>query len=350
MREADTGAAGRGRRARPAALALLALWVARDYLAALAWAVLVAVAAWPLHRRLTAMMPARRTLAATLSTILAGLCVAAPLALVAVEVGREAGTAVRWVAQARQHGVPAPGWLAGAPLLGGTAEAWWRGHLGGPEEAKAFLQGADRGALAAWSRATGGEVLHRALLLVTLMALFLLLRDGERVAGRVLALTDRTLGEPGERLAGELVEAVRGTAVGTVVVALGEGLLIGAGYVVAGVPHAVLLGVLTAGFALLPLGAWVAFAAAALVLLASGGSILAAACVLGWGAGVMLAGDNLVQPALVGGAARLPFVWAPAGVLGGLGTFGLAGLLLGPVVMAAALTVWREWLERDLPP
>src|SRR5918911_1955840 len=113
MREADTGAAGRRRRARlivAAALALLALWVARDYLAALAWAVLIAVAAWPLHRRLMTAMPGRRTVAATLSTILAGLCVAAPLALVAVEVGREAGTAVQWVAQAQQHGVPAPGW------------------------------------------------------------------------------------------------------------------------------------------------------------------------------------------------------------------------------------------------
>jgi predicted PurR-regulated permease PerM len=38
------------------------------------------------------------------------------------------------------------------------------------------------------------------------------------------------------------------------------------------------------------------------------------------------------------------------GILGGLGTFGLVGLFLGPVVMAAALTVWREWLDRDLPP
>ena len=348
------GGPERRRRARlvvAAALALLAVWVARDYLAALAWAVLIAVAAWPLQRRLTAAMPGRRTLAATLSTVLAGLALLVPLALVAVDVGREAGTAVQWLAQAQQHGVPAPGWLAGVPLLGSTAEAWWRGHLAGPEEAKAFLGGADRGAIAAWSRATGGEVLHWAvLLLVTLMALFLLLRDGERVAGRILALTDRVLGDPGDRLAGKLVEAVRGTVVGTVVVALGEGLLIGAGYVVAGVPHAVLFGVLTAGFALLPLGAWVAFSVAALALLASGGSIVAAACVVGWGAAVMLAGDNLVQPALVGGAARLPFVWALVGILGGLGTFGLVGLFLGPVVMAAVLTVWREWLERDLPP
>src|SRR3954447_18854628 len=119
----------RGRLVVAPALVLLALWVARDYLAALAGAVLIAVAAWPLQRRLTAAMPGRPMLAATLSTALAGLAVLAPLALVAVEVG----TAVQWLAQAQQHGVPAPGWLAGVPLLGSTAEAWWRDHLAGPD-------------------------------------------------------------------------------------------------------------------------------------------------------------------------------------------------------------------------
>src|SRR3954452_14398068 len=71
----------RRRRARlvvAAALALLAVWVAGDYLAALAWAVLIAVAAWPLHRRLAAMLPERPALAAVLSTLLAGLAVLAP--------------------------------------------------------------------------------------------------------------------------------------------------------------------------------------------------------------------------------------------------------------------------------
>jgi predicted PurR-regulated permease PerM len=266
-------------------------------------------------------MPERRTLASALFTLLVGLALLLPLVLVAVEVGREAQTALRWLAEAQQHGVPAPNWLAGIPLLGRSAEAWWRDHLGGPIEAKAFLEGFDQSTLAAWSQALGGEVFFRSLLvLITFVALFLLLRDGEWLAERVLALMDRALGDPGERLAGRLAEAIRGTVVGTVLVALGEGLLIGLGYVTAGVPHAVLFGVLTAAFAMLPLGAWIAFGAAALTLLAEGGSPFAAIGVFGWGAVVMLAGDNLVQPALIGGAARLPFLWALVGILGGLGT------------------------------
>ncbi len=68
----------------------------------------------------------------------------------------------------------------------------------------------------------------------------------------------------------------------------------------------------------------------------------------------MLAGDHCVWPVLVGGAARLPFLFAFVGIFGGLAAFGLLGLFLGPVVMAVLLTVWREWVFRpadhDAPP
>jgi predicted PurR-regulated permease PerM len=61
---------------------------------------------------------------------------------------------------------------------------------------------------------------------------------------------------------------------------------------------------------------------------------------------VMLAGDHFVWPTLVGGSARLPFLLAFVGIFGGLAAFGLMGLFLGPVIMAALLTVWREWVFR----
>src|SRR5215213_11578710 len=87
-RGATRSAAGRRRRTRrlfAGVLTLLALWVVRDYLAALAWAVLIAVAAWPAYRRFEAAMPGRRTLAPALFTLFAGLVLLVPLALVAIE-------------------------------------------------------------------------------------------------------------------------------------------------------------------------------------------------------------------------------------------------------------------------
>ena len=83
----------------------------------------------------------------------------------------------------------------------------------------------------AWTRALGGEVLHRLMLFfITLLALFFLYRDGAWLSERALATADRFIGDPGERLATKIVEAVRGTVNGTVVVAVVEGIIIGIAY------------------------------------------------------------------------------------------------------------------------
>ena len=105
-----------------------------------------------------------------------------------------------------------------------------------------------------------------------------------------------------------------------------------------------LFAALTVLFAMLPLGAWVAFAAASLLLLAEGDAV-AAAGLFGFGSLVTLLGDHVVQPLLIGGRARLPFLLTLIGIFGGVQTFGLVGLFLGPVIMAAVLMVWREPIE-----
>ena len=71
---------------------------------------------------------------------------------------------------------------------------------------------------------------------------------------------------------------------------------------------------------------------------------MAALGVFGWGAAIMLTGDQFVWHSVVGSAARLPFLLAVVGVFGGLEVFGLIGLFLGPVIMASLMTIWREWV------
>ena len=120
--------------------------------------------------------------------------------------------------------------------------------------------------------------------------------------------------------------------------------LVQAAYLIAGVPNPFLFIVVTIAFAMLPFGAWAAFTAAAVTVLVTGGSGVAAVGIFVWGAIVMLTGDQFVWPTIVGNAARLPFLLAFIGIFGGLATFGLLGLFVGPVIMAALLTVWREWV------
>ena len=320
----------------------------RGFLPALIWATILAVTLWPLYIQFaTRFTSAPSSLAAFVFTVIVALILFTPMALAIYQVAQQGDFLVGWLKQAKESGVEVPDWLARLPIAAESMQQWWRDNLSDPKAATAWLQTVNADNASELFRTLGGQLLHRLFLLFfSLLALFVLLRNGRAVANRFLETSDRMLGEPGEGLVEKMVDAIRGTVNGTVVVAVGEGLLIGVGYLIAGVPNAIMFTIFTTAFAMLPFGAWVAFTAAAVVLLSGGGSGIAAAGVFCWGAIVMLAGDHFVWPTLVGGSARLPFLFAFVGIFGGLAAFGLLGLFLGPVIMAALLTVWREWIFR----
>src|SRR6516225_1344955 len=76
-----------------AALGLLGLWILRPFVAALAWAVIIAIAVWPLFERLNRALagPGRPVLAPLAMTLLIGLIFILPFALVARELVRDVG-------------------------------------------------------------------------------------------------------------------------------------------------------------------------------------------------------------------------------------------------------------------
>lgn len=327
-------------------LLAVALWTAADFLPALIWAAILAITLWPIYAWIAErFVGGPSTLVALLVTVLVGLILFLHIGLAAYQVAQQNEALFNWIKQARENGIPVPEWIARLPLAADAVREWWRSNLSEPRAAAAWMQSLNAEKASELATTFGGQLLHRAFqFFVALLALFALLRNGEEIAGRVRITADRIFGDPGEGLADKMVDAVRGTVNGTIVVAVAEGLLIGAGYALAGVPNALIFTILTIAFAMLPFGAWAAFTLAALTLAVSGGEIWIAFVVFGWGAIVMLAGDHFVWPTLVGGAAKLPFLLAFVGIFGGLASFGLLGLFLGPVIMAALLTIWREWV------
>ena len=341
-------AAGQYQVAARIALALLLLaagiWTLRNYLPALAWAAVFAIALWPLYERAQRRRPSggHGVVLPALFTAAVALVFLVPLAVVAVEVVREAHTALAWVREARTTGVPVPDWLAHLPLVGNRAAAWWQENLGQPQGSSELLRRLGNGR-AGTVRTFGAALLHRVVLFgFTLLTLFFLFRDGRTVRDQMLTASCRAFGPTGERIGRQMVASVRGTVNGLVLVGLGEGALMGVAYAVAGVPHPVLIGALTAVLAMVPFGAPVAFAVAAALLLAKGATVAAVAVFVA-GVIVSFAADHAVRPALIGGTTRLPFLWVLLGILGGVETFGLLGLFLGPAIMAALILLWREW-------
>jgi predicted PurR-regulated permease PerM len=334
------------------ALVLLGLWILDRYLAALAWAAVLAIALWPLYRRLVSALGGRgqRILAPLVLTVSVGLVFIVPFVFAAVEVARETHVLVQYLVEARRSGIAVPDWVPQLPGVGYPLAEWWRNNLSDPTAAEELFGRLYSRVPAESAREVGGEIIHRLILFgFTMLTVFFLFRDGPALNRRLIGLSDRLLGAQGERIGRHMIQAVLGAVNGLVLVGLGEGVLLGIAYVLAGLPHAVSIAVLTGVLAVIPFGAPVVFGAAALYL-AAAGSTVAAAAVFGFGVAVVFVADHFVRPALIGGAVRLPFLWVLLGILGGLETFGILGLFLGPAVMAALISLWREWTDTTSPP
>jgi predicted PurR-regulated permease PerM len=329
------------------ALALLALWMLRSFVAALAWALVIAIATWPLYRRFMPAPPGearKRALPALLFTLLLGLILVLPLGLGAIELGNESFQLLHRAAQTAAAGLPAPGWLDRVPVVGERLGEWWNANLAEAGKARDLLRHLNDSLLLNWARDVGAAVVHRIILfLFTLLALFFLFRDGEKLGAEIAGLAEHLLGERGRRLGAQLIIAVRATVNGLVLVGLGEGLAWGLACLFAGVPHPAMVGALSGLLAIIPFGMPIAILVVAGVMLGDGQLTLAIVLTV-YGLLVVFIADHLIRPALISGAARLPFLWVLLGLLGGLETFGLLGLFLGPAVLAALMALWRDWV------
>jgi predicted PurR-regulated permease PerM len=328
-----------------AVLLALGLWTLRDFLPALVWAAILAVALWPLYRRLR--MESRGNLMPALFSVAVALLFVLPLALLLMQVARDGHTVYDWLQHARHDGIPVPGWVSHLPA-GGEIADWWQANLSDPAGASDLLSRVDRGGLLQQTRNVGGQLLHRLVLFAfTILTLFFLFRDGPELVAQMLLASRRAFGPRGERVGRQIIASVHGTVDGLVLVGLGEGILLGIGYHVAGVPHPTLLGAVTAVGAMIPFAVILVYGGAALFLLAQG-SIAWAIGLFIVGSVVVFVSDHFVRPALIGGATHLPFIWVLLGILGGVEVWGLLGLFVGPAIMAALMLLWREWVSGEV--
>ncbi len=326
-------------------LTALGLWTLHRYLPALIWAAILAIAVWPMYQRALRRWPPGKhnILLPSAFTLALALVFVIPMVLAFVQAGREVHGVYATIAKARAEGIPPPEWRGHLPFGSQQATVWWDENLTDADSAKRLLRKAQQSDFVSNSGELGANIAHRIVLFgFTLLTLFFLFRDGDRLGTQMLRASERALGSSGERIGRQIIASIHGTVDGLVLVGLGEGFILGVGYVLAGVPHPTLFGLFTAIAAMVPFGAPLVFGIAALILLVQGA--------VAWAVGIGILGlvvtfvaDHLVRPTLIGSATRLPFLWVLLGILGGVETWGLLGLFLGPAIMAALMLLWREW-------
>lgn len=321
-------------------LLAVAIWMLATFLPALAWATVLAIATWPLF--LAARRHSGRTRAAAAVTALIAVVVIAPLVVAVIEAAQEIRGIIRWYIEVRKEGFEAPEWIASLPMIGPSVADWVNAHL---QDERGPLSGADMRSLTEWGRIIGAQAARRVTtLLFALLIVFFVFRESDALLRQVNAVGKRILGPPAQHLGEVAAAAVRGTVDGLLLIGIGEAVLLGIAYALAGVPRPALLGVLTGVLSAIPFASPLVFIGAAAWLLLQSATI-AAVGVLAFGSVVVFVADHFVRPVLIGGVIRLPFVWVLLGILGGVENFGLLGLFLGPALLAVLITLWRELAE-----
>lgn len=329
-------------------LALLAgcLLVLRPFVSALLWAVVLCFSSWPVYRRLLGFVRNRRTLAALLMTLAMVLVILLPFVIIGLtladNVNQLTTAAKDWV-QNDSHAPPE--WLARVPVVGPRAADTWQSLAGDRAklwaEAQKFIE-----PVSAWlikrGLALGGGLMQLAL---SIFIAFFLFRDGVTAAGHLTSAVERVGGEQGKHLLTVAGQTIRGVVYGILGTALAQAVMTGIGLVIAGVPGAALLALLTFFASIVPIaGTALVWVPASLWLFhqgATGWGIF----LLVWGVGVASL-DNVVKPWLISQGSKMPFVLIFFGVVGGALAFGFIGVFLGPTLLAVGYRLVNVWIAR----
>jgi len=367
------------------------LFVLRPFYTALMWAMILAYSLYPLQRCFTRWFRGSRTLAACLVSLTLTLVLAGPIVLIGfslAEDGKELAKASReWFMEAPEE---APGWIKAVPVFGDSASEYWSAIAddrdrwieqldkavipqlktpaiaGEPErpaptelepEGGKGLEKTDSphivrllGQFLSWARtwliSAGLAVGHGVTqIIVSAFLAFFMLRDAPVLAERLSVAVDRLAGGRGQHLLKVAGDTVRGVIYGILGTALIQAVLAGIGFAIAGVPGAILLGVLTFFFAVIPFGPPLIWLPAAFWLFTQG-STGWAIFILIWGGLGISSVDNILRPYLISQGSKMPFALIFCGVIGGALSFGLVGVFIGPTLLAVAFRLIDEWSIR----
>ena len=342
-----------------AALAVLLYLLSRifrPFFGPIFWALLLALILFPLNQRLRRALRGRHTLAAAVMTIGVTLGIVIPAALIGVAFARQGTDLARQLSDtAERYRIEGVEDVLSLPALERPA-AWLqdRFHIDAAR-LKEWIVGATKTATQ-FLLTHGKDVLFGAFgllgdLTVMLFILFFFFRDGDAMAARAVHLLPVEESRRG-RLVAQLKGVTEAVVLGTIITAIVQGVLVAIAFWIVGLPSPVVFGVLTAIASFVPfVGTSLVILPATFYLALTEGIWWKAVFMAAWGFLVAGSADNILKPMLISGRAEIGTLPVFLGVIGGLAAFGMAGLFLGPVLVALGLVLlqFAEEGKREIP-
>ena len=314
-------------------LAYLVFLVFEPFLAPLAWAVVLVVVSYPVYARLARKW--NPTLAATASTVGVILILIVPALLVTGAFVHQGVEAVQEVQQQIQSG-----------HFSWVNDLWLRVQARFPDANPGNLttvihRYADAGAAYLGSR-LGAVLRNTAVFLfhlaVMILAMFYLFRDGDSIVARLREVLPFEKSHR-DKMIDETRELIFASVTSSLVAAVAHGILGGLAFGLTGIRAPIFWGVMMGFFSLIPLvGSALIWVPAAVSLMVDGHIGMGIALMIFCSVIVGLV-DNIIRPWMISGRAEMGGLVVFISVLGGISVFGMLGVVLGPIVVAAGASM-----------
>jgi predicted PurR-regulated permease PerM len=310
---------------------------------ALGWAAVLAFLLLPLHERLSRKLKGRKALSAGILTGLTPFFVMAPVALLSFAFAGQVIVLLNYMRGRTLLSYPEVlQKLEGYSVIGSMVH-WARENA--PVSAEQVQGWLTEGAQSVLKTAAslGGSVAIGVFgtlvsFVMMLFLLFFFLQDGRRMLSSLTRLIPM---EPERRaqLLKYLADVTRAVVFGSTATALIQGIFVGVGFALVGLPSPVVFGVLATIAAFLPAGAAAVLVPAVIYLMFAGR----------WGAAIFMAiwtaamwvVENVLRPLLTAHRAEVSTLAIFVGAIGGAAAFGVLGLVIGPVLLSFAVALLR---------
>lgn len=326
----------------------LSFQVLKYFIVPVLWAAIIAYITWPLYHSVQKLCGARPTLSATIMISMVVLVVGIPLTF-AIFMLQHEGRNLFYELQRQVFSghLDVPQFIRDLPIIGKEVTRTLKEINTDPNSIVQNVSGWFQSHLN-YGRLVLSEISKNIFkLCFAVMSLFFFYRDGQTILNQVSKALEMVIGPRIHHYLDTISETTRAVVYGVGLTAIAQALLAGLSYFVAGVPNPMVLTIVTFIFALIPFGPPVAYSAVSLWLFSQGQTIEAIG-VMVWGVCVVSTADNVIRPLVISGATQIPFLLIMFGVLGGLASFGMVGLFVGPVILAVLLAIWREWLHEQV--
>ncbi|ALD15086.1 hypothetical protein IX46_00640 [Buchnera aphidicola (Aphis glycines)] len=324
------------------AISIASFLIIKPFILGFLWASTIVISTWPLMLKIQKFLGGRRFIALVSMIIILLLLFIIPIVLLVNSLIATSIPIIHWFGSNTLE-FPELIWLQDIPIIGKKIFIGYKELLDSDgaeliKEVRPYM-GRTTEFFIIQAKNFGLFVMHLTLMLIFSILLYW---NGEKISNAIRRFALRINSKNGNAIILLTVRAIRSVALGVVVTALIQAFLSGLGLLISGVPYWTLLMILIVFSCLIQLGP-LPILFPSIIWLYWNNHTTWGTLLLIWSCFVFIL-DNILRTLFIRIGSDLPTFLILSGVIGGLLTFGMIGLFIGPVVLVILYRLTISWI------